>query len=1033
MRLKSVLSVIALLAVASLSPGLVPPPAGAESSARIKALFAEPPREYGSAPLWVWNDLLTEQEVTDTLGDLAAQKVKQAFVHPRPGLMTPYLSPDWFRLWKAALKEAERLDMNLWIYDENSYPSGFAGGFVPEAMPQSRGRGLGMREVGGIPKWQDDTLAVFRLSDQGYEDVSSKVRAGQALREDRYLEVSVIRAAPGPWYGGKWYVDLLYPGVTEKFLSTTLDSYKREIGSQFGRRVPGSFTDEPQLRPAGGLPWTDDLPRLFEQRWGYRLTDHLPALREPMGDWKRIRHNYLQLLSELFVERWAKPYYDYCAKNGIEFTGHYWEHEWPNCMSVPDNMAMSAWQQRPGIDILMNQYREDTHAQFGNVRAVKELSSVANQMGRARTLCEAYGAGGWDLRFEDMKRIGDWLYVLGVNTLDQHLSYVSLRGARKRDHPQSFSYHEPWWDAYHVSAEYFARLTLALSKGQEINTVLLLEPTTTAWIYNAAGKNPPELDQLGDSFQKLVVSLAREQVEYDIGDEDILARVGSVTGKSLRVGQRSYNTVVLPAFTENVNGKTLDLLEGFLKGGGTVLSCSIPPQRVDGQETARGTALAALAGWKQVEAGDLPATLRAQAQDGFAIRRGPEDRGILFHHRRRLADGEVLFLANTSIESPAVGTIESAALGIERWSPETGSIENFPFEAAPRGVRARFDLPPSGSLLLFLSKDKRPPGPVRAEKTMEIPARGQPAARRIAPNVLVLDYLDVTAGGETTKDVYFYRASQIAFKQNGMPRNPWDSAVQFRDELITKKFPPESGFQATYRFTIAGRVPPNLVVVVERPELYAISCNGKPVQAVPGNWWLDKSFGKVDISGAAAVGENALTLKASPFTVFHEIESVYVLGDFSLRPAERGFTIVPEQAIRLGPWNSQGCPFYAAGVAYAQEYRVESMSGRYFVATPKWYGSVARVVVNGKPAGFISSPPWRCEVTKLLRAGDNAIEVVAIGTLKNTLGPHHGSPALGTAWPAMFQKGPYPGPPPGEQYSTVGYGLFEQFQLLNVK
>ena len=87
----------------------------------------------------------------------------------------------------------------------------------------------------------------------------------------------------------------------------------------------------------------------------------------------------------------------------------------------------------------------------------RELSSVANQLGMNRTLCEVYGAGGWDLRFEDMKRIGDWLEVLGVNTLNQHLSYVTIRGARKRDHPQSFSYHEPWWDAYHVSAEYLAR------------------------------------------------------------------------------------------------------------------------------------------------------------------------------------------------------------------------------------------------------------------------------------------------------------------------------------------------------------------------------------------------------------------------------------------------------------------------------------------------------------------------------------------------------------------------------------------------
>lgn len=59
----------------------------------------------------------------------------------------------------------------------------------------------------------------------------------------------------------------------------------------------------------------------------------------------------------------------------------------------------------------------------------------------------------------------------------------------------------------------------------------------------------------------------------------------------------------------------------------------------------------------------------------------------------------------------------------------------------------------------------------------------------------------------------------------------------------------------------------------------------------------------------------------------------------------------------------------------------------------------------------------------------NEIEVVVIGTLKNTLGPHHGKPGLGRAWPGMFQRGPNPGPPPGADYATVGYGLFEPLVL----
>jgi len=64
----------------------------AADSATIKVQWANPPRQYSPAPLWVWNDLLTEEMVISSLRDLAGQKVRQAFVHPRPGLMTPYLS-----------------------------------------------------------------------------------------------------------------------------------------------------------------------------------------------------------------------------------------------------------------------------------------------------------------------------------------------------------------------------------------------------------------------------------------------------------------------------------------------------------------------------------------------------------------------------------------------------------------------------------------------------------------------------------------------------------------------------------------------------------------------------------------------------------------------------------------------------------------------------------------------------------------------------------------------------------------------------
>ncbi|HVP09844.1 MAG TPA: glycosyl hydrolase [Phycisphaerae bacterium] len=1015
------------------------------SSEKLKPLFANPPCEFSSAPLWVWNDDLSEADVRRTLRDLAEQHVKQAFVHPRPGLMTPYLGEEWFRLWNVALEEARALDMNLWIYDENSYPSGFAGGWVPELMPEAKGRGLSVRETSDPPSMDKDIVAVFARGDR-QEDITARLRAGEQLPPSKYQVWFIEYVANAPWYGDRCYVDLLKPGVTEKFIEVTLEAYRKAIGTEFGKRVPGTFTDEPHIHPAGRFPWTDDLPAVFQKRWGYELTDHLPSLIEKVGPWQRVRHNYCQTLLELFIERWARPLHDYCDRHGLELTGHYWEHEWVGGLSGPDTMAMYAWHQRPAIDILFNQYDESVHSQFGNVRAVKELASVANQMGWSRTLCEAYGGGGWDIRFEDLKRIGDWMYALGVNTLDQHLSHISIRGARKRDYPQSFSYHEPWWPAYHVEADYFARLSAALSTGEEVNKVLVLEPTTTLWLYVTEGDR--RWEDIAAAFQRLITDLSRQQIEYDLGCEDIIGRYGAVSGKRLQVGKRAYEVVVLPPGVESLNSRTVELLGEYLDKGGKVLCCGTGPRLMDGQASEKATDLARKPGWSSnVERQTLAQALLQMIDPEVKVLPDPVRQGILYHMHRRLGDGELIFLANSSIQQPAGVEVQVPAAGVEEWDLETGKVCARP-EAVLQNKLAtsRIMLPPSGSILLFFPR-VRATAEARAElKTAETLTPGETRIQRLAPNVLTLDYCDVTVGDETKQDTYVYAANAFVWQKHGLKRDPWDEAVQFKDELIKRRFPAESGFTATYRFTIEERIPADLRMVIERADLYDIVCNGRPVkpgaatsappaaakdQSVEPAWWLDRSFRVVDIAAVARLGANEVTIKAAPLTNYHELEAAYLLGDFGLRPAKRGFVIAPRTPLTLGPWNKQGMPLYGHEVTYTQKYDVPAVDGRFTVALGSWYGSMAEVRVNGASAGFIWHQPWELDVTELIKPGGNTVDVIVVGTLKNTLGPHHGSPPLGFASPGSFRVAPAEGPPAGDEYATAGYGLFEPFAVIH--
>ena len=230
-------------------------------------MMQQPASEYTSGPLWVWNDMLTPEQVVESLDVLAKQHIRQVWVHPRPGLMVPYLSESWFHLWEVTLAAARERDMLVWIYDENSYPSGFAGGNVPEIMPESRGLGLTLREEAKVKMPHEDILAVYQTVSGGYENVTKALSEANSIAEGNFIIARVEPAATSPWFGGKAYVDLLRPGVTEQFLALTLDAYKDHFVTDFGSLIPGSFTDEPHLKPCGDIHWTPDLPEQYQQRW----------------------------------------------------------------------------------------------------------------------------------------------------------------------------------------------------------------------------------------------------------------------------------------------------------------------------------------------------------------------------------------------------------------------------------------------------------------------------------------------------------------------------------------------------------------------------------------------------------------------------------------------------------------------------------------------------------------------------------------------------------------------------------------------
>jgi hypothetical protein len=984
-----------------------------ESSADLRRRFANPPAKYRTMPFFVWNGEVTPADIDKHLAEYQAQGIGGFFVHPRVGLITPYLSERWFEMYRYLVEKAKKMGFEVWIYDENPFPSGVAGGLVPAEMPESynEGSGLVLRQLDSRPAGADRKCKVLLEKPGGACDC---------------FEVAYYQGS-----GGRRYVDLIRPGVTEKFLEITMRGYEQNLGGEFGKTIPGVFTDEPNIAPPGrsALRWTPDFFAQFEKRRGYDVRPLLTAMFEESGDWRKVRHDYQLTLLELFIERWSKPWHDYTEKKGLQWTGHYWEHGWPAVNDGPDNMAMYAWHQLPGIDLLFNQYDEEKGDQFGDVRIVKELSSVANQFGRKRSLSETYGGSGWELRFEDMKRLGDWEYVLGVNFMNQHLTYQTLAGVRKYDWPQSFGYQEPWWKHYRVLANYFARLSVALSAGEQVNRIVVLEPTSSAWMYAKAGQGEnPSLAQVEKIFRPFMNQLETLQAEYDLGCENIIKDHGRIDGRKFVIGRRAYDVVVLPPGTENLESPTVALLKEFLQGGGVVLSFAGVPERVDGAESSQllETALRYAPQWIKTTSLEDPAARERIFSGDFAVTSGK-----LYHQRRRLADGELLFFVNSSLETPASASVHLAGRGLTQFDPFTGECSPYPARIEKSRLVFSVDLPPAGSLLLVVSNRGATYSPNKAvSKQQPVEAAGPLTVQRISANVLRIDYCDLKLGDTIQEDLPVHQAMEKAFQHFGFQRNPW-WGTQFKTEFLDQDhFPPESGFEAAFHFNLEGSVQTKgMQAVVERPRLWHVLVNGVEIPSLPDAWWLDTSFGLYDIGSLVHPGTNTITLKAQPMSVHAEIQPVYLLGDFGVVSTAKGFQIVPARDLSLGMWKDQALPFYSDSVAYRQAFQLDRRQGSFKVRLGKWLGTVAEIKANGQSAGIIGWAPYELDVSKFLKKGHNEIEVLVQGSLKNLLGPHHGkfNPGLIGSW--LWRTAPEH-TPPGSQYNLIGYGLFEDFQLV---
>jgi hypothetical protein len=897
----------------------------------------------------------------------------------------------------------------------------------------------------GLPS--GDTEVILKKNGDTFVDITDSLEGKKGIVGEFYIFEKTY-PEKSPWYGGFSYVDLLYKGVTDKFLDVTMTRGYEKNRADFGITLKGIFTDEPNLEAAMSrgtvMRWTPDLWDVFQDRWGYDLKINLPSLVEEIGNWKKVRHDYYELILELFIDRWAIPWSIYCDENNLDWTGHYWEHGWPEPTHGFDEAAFYIWHQQPGVDMLGN--RLDTAGQggqFGNDRAIRELRSAANQAGRKRTLSETYGGAGWEMNFEEQKRLADWQFVLGVNFVNQHLSYYSLKGVRKFDYPPSFSYHEPWWEHYKIMGDYIGRVSLAMSAGEQINNTLVLQPTTSAWMYFSRKVKNPKIHEIRNSFKDFVYQMEQQHLEYDLGSEYVIKTLGSANENVLTIGQRDYSLVVIPEVMENMDSATLGLLSEYLEKGGQVLSFNPNVQRVDGERSSGVIDLSAKYPDQWIVANNLKdaAAIKMLSKDELEIKDHSKN-GMLYHQRRIFDDGQLLFMVNSHKTKSATADVAVHSKYLIKLDLLSGEEFTYPSHSDKGKVSFTVELDPAGSAL-FVITDKKPSG-LKAyllpgeEKLVE--AMGVVKVRRESDNILMLNYLDLHSSEGVKKEIYFMDALIGLFQENGIEMgNPWQHKIQYKKDYLAldSLFDSSSGFEANYHFDINQNLSmeamKSIRVVVERPELWQVSINGHDLAKQEGEFWIDKDFPVFALGEFLKKGRNTLTLKAPRMHILAEVMPVYILGDFLVVAHEKGFEISEGELSSLGSWREAGLPFYSQKVAYTQIFNLQKPANiTYKVSLKNWNGSMAEVVVNGLPAGIIAWHPYELDITSLLKEGENEVAVKVCGSLKNTFGFFYHANNDWIFGPHSWNEAPDKIPAASE-YFLVDYGLYEPFDLLQLQ
>lgn len=974
--------------------------------------FRNPPCEYRAAPFWAWNCDLNKDLLLREIDQMKRMGMGGFHMHVRTGMSTTYLSDGFMQLIRDCVDKAKEERMRAYLYDEDRWASGAAGGYVTREE-RYRARYLLFTTVSyeqaeenpaSVPVDSPRTgkgrlLARYavRLNDEGELAEYRLLKDGQQADAAEtawyaYLEIE----KESPWFNNQTYVNTLDKKAIKRFVEITHERYKEVVGNEFGGAVQSIFSDEPQfsrkttLGFAGEkkdvvLPWTDDLPDTFRAAYGEELLAGLPELywELPGGAVSLIRYHYHDHIAERFAEGFADTVGTWCARNGLLLTGHMMEEPTLKSQTAALGEAMRSYRsfQLPGIDMLCD-WREYTTA--------KQAQSAAHQFGCPGVMSELYGVTNWDFDFRGHKLAGDWQAALGVTLRVPHLTWVSMEGEAKRDYPASIGYQSPWYTEYPMVEDHFARLNTVLTRGKAQVRLGVIHPVESYWLHWGPSEATALVrDEMDEHFQSLAQWLLYGLIDFDYISESLLPQQCEAGNAPLSVGEMAYDVVLVPD-CQTLRATTVDRLESFVAAGGRLVFAGRIPELVDAKPSSRVKELAQRAECISFSKGAILAAL-----DGVRFVDIRDDKGMrttnLLHQVRAEGDTRYVFLCHgEKPENPDVCPREDIVLRIRgEWKVrrmDTATGEITPLHVAYEKGRTvlRYAFYAYDSLLIELTPGRAEAGEdAPAEKKFDYYALWHPVEIALSePNVLLLDTAQYAFDDEENlhDEEELLRADDAFREELGYPLRKKEVAQPWvvPDEPITHHL--------RLKFTVHSEMEikaPQLAL--EKAESVEIAVNGCPVDNASVGWFVDESIKKVQLPDLPA-GDSVIELTL-PFGRRSNVEWCYLLGDFGVRVQGAEKTVIPPvRRLGFGDWTTQGLPFYCGNVTYKIPVRVEKDT--LTIRVPQYRGSVLGMEMDGVRQGDMAYAPYEYTFTNL-QPGEHEVGITVYGNRVNGFGCVH--------------------------------------------